>query len=323
MEKYILSGSTKIPVLKNGMSLCLDLDSTDIVISYLEFVERLPFLFIIGRFDKKFIPTKKEISDAILYLGKTWFLRAPIVNVLFHDDDEMFQILMSWVNMYNIMCTIVNENIYVFGSWALKMFQVQNFIFHSWMPNDIDIITITGLDEEIIVKLYKLMKFLDFDLILDMRDVEEYNLDTTSSTVVNMKIPTTEFTSGRGEIDRTINCKIDINTYASINEVISTVMCETDISATQILINTREIFITHPKMTLCNMFNYMFMGRTIKDVQFNKVYNRLSKYIYRGLVLNSVYVHDSIDLGKLLRTQKHHDIAEYAEYVERVPSKSL
>ena len=299
---------TEIPLLR-PYERFIHVAAIDIVAEYLGFPDRMPFLFIVGRFNAQFVPNDEELLEARNYLHQPAFLRAPIVNLFLNggcsSGHDMYHTLTLWVFMYNFMCHITNKEVVVFGSWALKMFQVRNFVFDEWMPNDIDVATTTN--KEIIADLCRLPGLRSSESKLTIQMVNRLyidNLNIETSTVITVEIP--DFAT----------CTIDISTYTSISEVYRNLLTETDMSASQILINEHSILATHPEMTLRKMFNYTFICRLISCRQIRNVYVRLMKYIDRGFMLNSVgtrYI--TVDLAHQLRKHSFYSLAEYIEKI--------
>ena len=117
--------ATKISILRN----CLSADMIDMIAEYLESAESLTFLFVMGRFIKKFYIDAERLKDIGLYMHKP--KKAPIVKAMIYRTN----IYKVYAFMYNIMSSVISENIVITGSWGLKIYQLKNFIFDKWIPN--------------------------------------------------------------------------------------------------------------------------------------------------------------------------------------------
>ena len=73
---------------------------------------------------KKFSINKKKLMEINNYMHNTTDI-APIVMSMFHK----YRICDLYAFMYNFISNVISENIVLTGSWALKIFQIQNFIF--------------------------------------------------------------------------------------------------------------------------------------------------------------------------------------------------
>lgn len=311
MKEVLTENYMNVPKMTVFRGKYLSVDIVDVIVGYLTCAESLVILFILGRFKKKYYIDAKKHEKINNYMGNK--NRASIVNVVFYKR----YIYKKYAFVYNIISTIVSGDIVLTGSWALKIYQLQNFIFDKWIPNDIDLSMVIDRVNDCIVDITKLVAGVADISIEKIHDSKRshYLLEgvhkITKITFQNFQ-KTTYHTRGyeydsessddndnrpdnytTSVFDMYMKTSIDLIVQESPRSVYRHIFSDYDISVDKILLNKYYMFVAHPQDILLKRFNYILCNY-IDPKYIEIMYKRINKYVSRGFSLNIIYIREKL-----------------------------